>query len=79
VKDHSEKSVNEFLSRIDTAIASTREKTLPLKQSSKQWVTFESDSESDHRSSGTSLLAQGRQLRHSLRKLEKKQDELFQL
>lgn len=82
VKDHSEKSVNEFLSRIDTAIASTREKTLPLKQSSKQWITFESDSESEqYRSSGSgvSVRSNGRQLRQSLQKLEKKQEEFFQL
>jgi len=83
VKDHSEKTANEFLSRIDIAIATTRERTLPLKQNSQQWVTFESDSESEqhpHRPSGrTSRLANGPQLRHSLRKLEKKQDELYQL
>jgi hypothetical protein len=82
VVDHSEKSAKEFLSRIDTAIASSRMQAQSKSDQEKPaWVTFDSDSESDHRNSsgGTSITRQGRHLRYSLRKLEKAQEELFQL
>jgi hypothetical protein len=86
LKDHSEKSAQDFLSRIDTAIASSRNQVKSVggdENGGRPWVTFESDSESDHyqRSSsvGTSLRTEGRHLRYSLKKLEKTQDELFQL
>jgi len=81
VVDHSEKSAEEFLSRIDTAIASSKMQAMNKSEQDKPvWVTFDSDSESDHRNtSGTSISRQGRHLRYSLRKLEKAQEELFQL
>ncbi|ODN00525.1 LysM and putative peptidoglycan-binding domain-containing protein 1 [Orchesella cincta] len=82
IVDYSEKSAKDFLSRIDSAIASSRirAKTKDLQNNTTPWVTFDSDSESDHRhSSGTSITTQSRHLRYSLRKLEKAQDELFQL
>lgn len=82
IVDYSEKSAHDFLSRIDSAIASSRirAKNKDSEDKKEPWVTFDSDGESDHRhSSGTSITTQGRHLRHSLRKLEKAQDELFQL
>lgn len=84
IVDHSEKSAEEFLSRIDSAIATSKKQAKNKAERDKTappWVTFDSDSESsDHRhSSGTSITRQGRHLRYSLRKLEKAQEELFQL
>jgi len=82
IVDYSEKSAQDFLSRIDSSIASSRirAKTKESQNNHEPWVTFDSDGESDHRhSSGTSITTQGRHLRSSLRKLEKAQDELFQL
>lgn len=82
IVDYSEKSAQDFLSRIDSAIASSRSraKTKDSQHTKQTWVTFDSDGESDQRNSpGTSITTQGRHLRYSLRKLEKAQDELFQL
>lgn len=86
IVDHSEKSAQEFLSRIDSAIASSKKQAknkADEQDKTAPWVTFDSDSESsDHRhssASGTSITRQGRHLRYSLRKLEKAQEELFQL
>lgn len=83
IVDYSEKSAKDFLSRIDSAIASSRirAKNKDAQNDHEPWVTFDSDGESSdlRHSSGTSITTQGRHLRYSLRKLEKAQDELFQL
>lgn len=82
VRDHSEKSAEDFLARIDSAIESKKRQVKISAENfnSRPWVTFESDSESDQRQSSRTLLrTEGKHLRYSLRKLEKTHDEIFEL
>jgi len=82
IVDKSEKSVADFLSRIDSSIASNKTKVQDKSQcSTSEWVTFDSENDPNTRCSRTSSVTgnQGRQIRYSLRKLERTQNELFQL